>query len=81
MRYTRSHLPILDLVAEAGVDMYAPLEEMTRVTGTSFLGMSPEAEAEWMVRRKMDLAELNNRKARRRAGYYGHTRGTKLDPQ
>ncbi|THU95347.1 hypothetical protein K435DRAFT_130020 [Dendrothele bispora CBS 962.96] len=55
MRYTRSHMPILEVIKHAGVDMYTPLTEITAseqevgqtefngvtgTTGPSFLGIA-----------------------------------------
>ncbi|KAJ8077139.1 hypothetical protein PM082_001567 [Marasmius tenuissimus] len=58
MRFTRSHLPILDVVKEAGVDMVTPLNVMTRTTGKTFLGVNIEGEATWMGQRKRDLQAI-----------------------
>ncbi|KAK1232638.1 hypothetical protein PQX77_004200 [Marasmius sp. AFHP31] len=58
MRFTRSHLPILDVVKEAGVDMVTPLDAMTRTTGKTFLGVNVEGEATWMGQRKRDLQAI-----------------------
>ncbi|KAK7053452.1 hypothetical protein VNI00_004078 [Paramarasmius palmivorus] len=58
MRYTRSHLPILDVVSAAGVDMLTPLTALVRDQGETYLGVPLVEEFSWMKRRKLDLTKL-----------------------
>lgn len=67
MRYTRAHKNILDIIAEAGVDMFAHIE-IQRDTGKLLLAMSEEEEARWMRGRCKQLEDLTVRKAQRRGG-------------
>lgn len=68
MRYTRDHLPILQVVAKAGVDMYAPLEMRLNSTGKTFMDLTPQEEDEWINLRKNNLAAILQKKAARRGG-------------
>ncbi|KAK7005687.1 peptidase A1 domain-containing protein [Favolaschia claudopus] len=66
MKYTRNHIPILQVVREAGVDMYSPLHHALSTTGSTFLGMSTEHESKWMERRRKALKKLRAKKLSRR---------------
>ncbi|CAK5265699.1 unnamed protein product [Mycena citricolor] len=68
MRYTRDHIPILQVIAEAGVDMYTPLHRIESSTGGSFLGLSAREESKWMERRRKLLRNLKKDKMARRGG-------------
>ncbi|KAL0575597.1 hypothetical protein V5O48_006382 [Marasmius crinis-equi] len=72
MRYTRSHLPILDIVEEAGVDMVTPLNILTKTTGRTFLGLDIEDEVAWMSERKRELRAIIAQKIGRRGGSQWH---------
>jgi hypothetical protein len=61
MRYTRSHLPILDVVSAAGVDMLTPLTTLVKDRGETFLGLPLVEELSWMERRKLDLTKLTSK--------------------
>ncbi|KAJ7594020.1 hypothetical protein C8J56DRAFT_776337 [Mycena floridula] len=65
MRYTRDHIPILDVVSHAGVDMHASLEELTARTGKTFLGMTLAQEGSWMVKKRKQLDRLVGKKQRK----------------
>ncbi|KAK7035298.1 hypothetical protein VNI00_012065 [Paramarasmius palmivorus] len=68
MRYTRAHLPILDIVREAGVDMLTPLNMLMETTGNTFLGIPVAQEAQWMIKRKRELALIRDKRRARRGG-------------
>ncbi|KAF7321729.1 Peptidase A1 domain-containing protein [Mycena kentingensis (nom. inval.)] len=68
MRYTRDHVSILDVIAEAGIDMVTPLRRVQSSTGTSFDGI-PVADADqWMRSRRSMLKKIRASKLLRRGG-------------
>ncbi|KAL0956372.1 hypothetical protein HGRIS_002519 [Hohenbuehelia grisea] len=75
MKTTRSHMPIIRLIKEAGVDISASLSEenVTFVEKSSTqrppsIAMSEEEEADWMRMRRQSLTALKARKMQRRGG-------------
>ncbi|KAH8822842.1 hypothetical protein DL96DRAFT_1619475 [Flagelloscypha sp. PMI_526] len=71
MRYTRDHMPIVDVVAQAGVNMLANPRLVEEESNLGFLAMSAEAEDDWMAESRKSLALLRKKKRARRLGLAG----------
>ncbi|KAH7926376.1 hypothetical protein BV22DRAFT_1009244 [Leucogyrophana mollusca] len=71
MRTTRSHAPIVSVLAAAGIDLYTHVEQpvMRRETaGRSLVLESEVDEDQWMEERRLSLARMKQKKMARRMG-------------